>query len=430
MVFKQKVNARNVTQRKFHRTPAASSFLDLLTQQVKRIITSQLTGSPHPPQVPVINPSRPGSAWDEREEQPLLPSHQAGKSSQEINDQLPSRSQRVCQRMKAQGRRPKIISPAMWVDRQDKIVISDRKAVKTWKETGKLRSSRTVGAAETRGIHRLKDGSRKSVDTHSRRQRNYWSPQEEQLLVSLRAEGKAWDVVSKTLPGRSIEACQKRHGDIRHRNGHQESRNGLSWTKPGAEDLISLVEKFGSEWSKIAKGIPGRSPEACRIRHYKDLPAEHRNGPWAESEEVTLVSLLIAVGRRWKKISKEIPGRTRDACRTYYRAYIEQHGKLPESCGPSPEWWRQKWGKESIIYRLHNELSRTTLTTIDISAAEDAQTNPTQTDFTTQATNEAVNSDPTTFSYPVLNTVSTLGKRQMPSSVDARKRRKINVPKV
>ena len=355
MGFRQKVNARNVTQRlrKFHRTPAASSTLELLTQQVKTNITSQRIRSPHPAPAPVIQPSRPGSAWDEREEQLLLSLHQAGNSCQEMSDQLPRRSQRVCQKMKAQGRRPRIISPAMWVDRQDEIVISDRKAVKTWKENGELRSSRTVGAAKTRGTHCLKHDPRRSVDTHRKRQRNYWSPREEELLVSLHAKGKAWDEISKTLPGRSIEACQKRYVHIRHRGGHQESRDGLSWTKPEVEDLIFLVNKFGSQWSKIAKSFPGRSPESCRLRHSKGVPAEHRNTPWTDAEEETLVSLVIAVGRRWKKISKEIPNRTRDACRTFYKSYIEQHGKLPEACGPSPEWWKQKWGKESIIYRLH-----------------------------------------------------------------------------
>ena len=399
MGFRQKVNARNVTQRsrKFHRTPAASPFL--LTQQVKWNITSQRTGSPQPPQAPLISLSIDGTPWDEREEQLLLSLHQVGKTSQEG---------------------------------QNEIVISDPKAGKTWKETGTLRSSRTVGAAKTRGIHRLKGVPQKSVDTHRRKQRN-WSPQEEQLLVSLRAGGKDWDEVSKRLPGRSLWACQKRHGYIRHRNGHGESCSGSSWTKTEVEDLMALVEREGTQWSKIAESFPGRSPEACRIRYYEGVPTEHRDKPWTESEKVTLLSLLIALGRRWrrwKKISKEIPSRTRNACRTYYHEYIKRHdGKLPEACGPSPEQWRQKWGKESIIYRLHNGLSRTTLTAIDVPAAEDAQTNPTQIDFTTQATNQAVNSDTTTFSYPVLNTVSTLGKRRMPSGVDARKRRKMNVPK-
>ena len=438
MGFRQKVNARNVTQRtrKFHRTPAASSFLDLLTQQVKQNITLQRTRSPHLPQAPVTSPSIAGTTWDEREEQLLLSMHQAGKSSKEMSDQLPRRSQRVCQRMKAQGRRPRISSPAMWVDRQDEIVISDRKAGKTLKEAGKLRSSRTVGAVKTRGTHCLKDDPRESVDTHRRKQRN-WSEREEELLLSLRAGGKAWDKISKTLRGRGIEACKKRYVCIRHRNGHQESCNGSSWTKAEVKDLIFLVKKNGRKWSKIAKSFPGRSPEACKIRHDKGVPAKHRNKPWTDLEEMTLLSLLIALGRRWrrwrrwKKISKEIPSRTQDACRIYYDSYKKLHdGKLPEACGPSPEQWRQKWGKESIIHRLQNEHSRTTLTTIDIPAAEDAQTNPTQADATTQTTNEAVNSDTTTFSYPVLNTVSTLGKRRMPSGVDARKRRVMDVRKV
>ena len=76
-------------------------------------------------------------------------------------------------------------------------------------------------------------------------------------------------------------------------------------------------------------------------------------------------------------------------------------GKIP-ACGHSPEESRQKWGKEPITYRLADELSRATLTTIDVPAAEDIKANSTQVD---QATDEAVNSDAMDSSYPVLNSV-------------------------
>ena len=430
MVFCQKVNARNVTQRprKFHRTPAASSTLESITQQVKRIVTSKPNGSPHPPQASVIQPSRAGKPWDEDEEQLLLSMYQAGKSSQEMSDQLPGRSQRVCQIVEAQGVRPSLFSSDISEDCEDESVISNREAGKTWKRIGKLRSSRTAGAAATHRRNYPKDDSRGRIGTHKTKQHILWSPREEQLLVTLRAGRKAWDKISKRLPGRSIEACQKRYRYIRHRDGHQTS--DISWTKPKVADLISLVNRIGPQWSEIAKSFPGRSPESCRLRYYKGYPPEHRNTPWTESEEVTLLSLLITLEKRWKKISKELPGRTPDACRTYYSGYEKQHGgELPEACGPSPEEWRQKWGKEFIIYRLRNELSRKTLTTINVAAAEEAQ-NFAQVDFTAQATNEAVNADTMDFSYPVLNTVPKLRLICKPRNGNARKGRVMDVPEV
>ena len=89
--------------------------------------------------------------------------------------------------------------------------------------------------------------------------------------------------------------------------------------------------------------------------------------------------------------------------------WVERHishddGKIPAACGPSPEEWRQIWGKESS-YRLPNEVSRATLTTIDVPAAEDSGTNSARVDLTMQSTDEAVNSDATELSYPVLNSV-------------------------
>ena len=429
MGFRQKVNARNVTQRKFHRTPAASSNLESLTQQVKRNITSKPTRSPHPPQTPVIEPSKPGSAWDEREEQLLLSMHQAGKSSQEMSDQLPGRSQRAREQklweMKAQGRAPGLIYSNDWSNREDQILISNRQAGETWEEIGKL-LSRTAGAVAKRWNNYLKDDRRRRVNTHKKSQRILWSPREEQLLVSLRAGRKAWDEISKRLPGRSIEACQIRYRYIRHRDGLQEP--GYVWTKSEVENLGSLVKRTGKNWSKIAEKFPTRSPEACKLRYNKPFTAQQRRKPWTESEDMTLLSLVIALERNWKKISKEFPSRSQDACRVHYYAYKEQHdGELPEACGPSPEEWRQKWGKESLIYRLRNELSRTTLTTIDVLAAEEAE-NLAQVGLTAHATNEAVNSDTTEFSYPVLNTVPTLITSRKPRNVDARKRRVMDVP--
>ena len=307
MVFRQKVNARNAIRRKFHKTPASSSILEAVTNQVKRNIISKST-------------------------------------------------------------RP-----------------------------------RTEGAAATPWKNNLMDDRRRHVNTHKRRQRNSWSPEEEQLLVSLRAGNKAWDEISKALSGRSIEACQQRYEYIRHLEGHHEPCK--RWTKPEVEHLESLVQRIGPQWSEIAQDFPGRTTEACKLRYHKQYPVEQQRKPWTESEEVTVLSLLITLGRRWTRISKEIKGRSKDACRMYYHEYIKQYGKLPEACGPAPEEWRQKWGKQAIIYGLQNEVSRTKLTIIDILAAENTETNATQVDLTQGATNEEMDSDSMEFSYPVLNTV-------------------------
>ena len=433
MVFRQKVNARNAAQRlrKFHRAPAASSTLDSLSHQVKPNTTSQRTRSPSLPQASVIQPSRPGSQWDEREEQILLSMHREGKNCNKMGDQLPGRSHRARQlklwKMKVQGPDPSLVNSNEWQPYEDQTVISNREAGKTWEEIGIL-LSRTAGAVAKRWKKHLKDDRRRRLNTHKGRQRIRWSPREEKLLLSLRAGRKAWDAISKKLPGRSIEACQKHYGYMCQRDGIQEP--GTGWTQSEVEDLVSRVKRIGPLWSNIAKNFPGRSREACKCRYYKPYSVEQRGIPWTESEEETLLSLLIGFGRIWQRISKEIPTRSLDACRTKHYAYLEQHdGKLPTACGPSAEEWRQKWGKESLVYRLQNELSRTTLTNIDDLAAEEAE-HLTQVDHTTQATNEAVNSDAMEFSYPVLNTVPTLKRSRKPSNVDARKRRVMDVPEV
>ncbi|KAM0797589.1 hypothetical protein BDR22DRAFT_824214 [Usnea florida] len=220
----------------------------------------------------------------------------------------------------------------------------------TLEATSKSTRSHTGGAAATPLNNYLRDDRRRRVNTHKRRQCIPWSPEEEQLLVSLRTGNKAWGEISKTLSGRSIKACQQRYEYIRNLEGHHEPCK--RWTKPEVEHLESLVERIGPQWTEIAQEFPGRSTEACKLRYQKQYPVEQQRKPWTESEEVTVLSLLITLGRRWTRISKEIKGRSKDACRMYYHEYIKQYGKLPEACGPSPEEWRQKWAAENTETNL------------------------------------------------------------------------------
>ena len=430
----QKPNARVVTQRlkKNHRAPAASSTLSSLAHQVERNPTSQPTRSPHVPQAPVIQPSRAGTPCEVREEQLITSFQRAGETSQELSNQLPDRSST------ASRRNLRNLDPKEWGEEEDQIVILNHKAGKTWKEISELLSGRTPSAATSRFENYLNDGPPTYVEFTQREdeiirrnydagktwkeicelmphrtkasmksRRNYlrlgtprqkrntlWSPLEERLLVSLRTRRKTWDKITKLLPGRSKRACRHHYAFVLNRDGGQQELP-KAWTKSEDDHLRTLVESMGAQFFEIAKRFPGRTERACDNRYYKIATfTKRRNGPWTASEEETLLSLVIAIGTRWTRIAKEIPTRSKNALPTHYYEYKARHdGKIPEACGPSPEEWRQKWESESTIHDSHNELSRTTLMTFNVPDDEAAETNPTQEDFTTQATNEAVDAE-------------------------------------
>ena len=437
----QKPNARVVTQRlkKHHRTPAASSTLSSLTHQVERIPTSQPTRSSHVPQAPVTQPLRAGVPCEVREEQLITSFQRLGETSQEMSNQLPDRSSTASRRnltnLEPNEQDPSLVNPDLWTEEEDQIVISNHKAGKSWKEISELLSGRTASAAISRFENYLNDGPRTYVEFTQREddiirrnhaagktwkeicellphrtkasmksRRNYlrlnvprhkrntlWSPLEERLLVSLRTKHKTWDKITKLLPGRSKRACRHHYAYVLTRDGGQQELS-KAWTKAQDDHLRTLVESMGPQWFEIAKRFPGRTESACDNRYYKIATfTKRRADPWTASEEETLLSLVIAIGTRWTRIAKEIPTRSKNALPSHFYEYKKAHGgKIPDACGPSPEEWRQKWESESTVHDSHNELSRTTLMTFNVPDAKATETNPTQEDFTTQATNEAV----------------------------------------
>ena len=93
--------------------------------------------------------------------------------------------------------------------------------------------------------------------------RKLWQPEEDKLLLHYYKElGPAWADISKNMGGiRSGKQIRDRY-----MNKLDPSLINTDWTEQEDQMLISLYEKFGKKWREISKNLPGRSESMIKNR--------------------------------------------------------------------------------------------------------------------------------------------------------------------
>eukprot|EP00903_Cladosiphon_okamuranus_P008416 g8092.t1 len=143
-----------------------------------------------------------------------------------------------------------------------------------------------------------------------------WTPEEDQLLVSVVNEGhKNWGSLSARIPGRTSKQCRERwchHLDPRIVKGQ--------WTAAEDEIIVSMQKQIGNKWAQIAQQLDGRTENATKIR-WKILERELKRDGDEREEEKAAASVLSKTGN-----PDEVPiGVPRDAVAAY-----RDHGESSE----------------------------------------------------------------------------------------------------
>lgn len=141
-----------------------------------------------------------------------------------------------------------------------------------------------------------------------------------------------------------------------------------AWTAEEDKLLIELFTKHGPKWSAFSRQIPGRTDDACSKRYREALDPNLKREEWTPEEDEMLIEAYNAIGGKWGQVGQSLQ-RSGLGCRN--RSIKKYHYRLlshPFQGGVS--WNAKRHIKLHILKRVrlytglrHNRTSHPFLST-------------------------------------------------------------------
>jgi len=190
----------------------------------------------------------------------------------------------------------------------------------------------------------------------SSRQSKPWTDEEKEIFEAAYEEvGRAWGRITELLPGRNLHAVRQHAKSQGYTN---PTKPKIAWTDKDKAILKAAYEEYGNDWTTIASLLPGRTSAGVKW-HVRSQPYYKSTRPynhWTEEEKATLEAAYGKFGKDWKKIAKRLPGRSEDAVEAYAKTqpfFGATRGK-PRFRGRGP---KSLWTEEerAILGAAHEE---------------------------------------------------------------------------
>ena len=156
-----------------------------------------------------------------------------------------------------------------------------------------------------------------------------WSIHEDDMLRVAVVQNKEqnWRDIARSLKS-SVPGSSRTYKQCFHR-WDRVLQPGLKkgrWTRDEDEKIRKFVEEYGTkEWVLIAKHLEGRVGKQVRERWLNHLDPSINKGPWTTEEDEIFLSLHQKLGNKWTKIAESLPGRTENAIKNRYNAILRRH---------------------------------------------------------------------------------------------------------
>ncbi|KAK3034655.1 hypothetical protein RJ639_033610, partial [Escallonia herrerae] len=101
------------------------------------------------------------------------------------------------------------------------------------------------------------------------------------------------------------------------------------WTEEEDSKLRDYIAVHGEgRWSTVAlrAGLK-RTDKSCRLRWFNYLRPNLRHGNITLEEQLTILQLHSRLGNRWAKIAEQLPGRTDNEIKNFWRTRVQKQAK-------------------------------------------------------------------------------------------------------